>query len=32
VAVDGHLVNVNDNVAIRLSNLLQLSNLLGAGG
>ncbi len=30
--VDGHLVNINDNGLIRLSNLLQLSNLLGAGG
>jgi ABC-type transporter Mla subunit MlaD len=30
--VDGHLVNINANGLVRLSNLLQLSNLLGAGG
>ena len=30
--VDGHLVNINANGVIRLTNLLQLSNLLGAGG
>jgi uncharacterized phage infection (PIP) family protein YhgE len=28
--VDGHLVNINANGIIRLTNLLQLSNLLGA--
>jgi len=28
--VDGHLVNINANAILRLTNLLQLSNLLGA--
>lgn len=29
---DGHLVNINDNWIVRLTNLLQLSNLLGGSG